>query len=288
MTVAGSAVFGVLGLAVAVRGFYFARRNLRQGRGDTRTAWTLAIYTYVCYVLSWFFSAQNETAMNGVAFGALFCSVLWVAYVAVEPYLRHQLPQILVGWARLVAGRIRDPHVGRDVLIGVAGAAAVRPLATLLHLGSEGDSGAVTPLPHFISETVSDGVGEFFRDQFLAVALSMIYLFLFLVLFSRFRRRDAAILIIAIALAAALFPLGAADTLIPFLLPLVLLSRFGFLASVVGFYTLFLTAEIVTFDFSRWYGGYAFIATVILTALAAYGTKTSLARRRPIGARVLT
>jgi hypothetical protein len=29
-------------------------------------------------------------------------------------------PQLLIGWTRLLSGRVRDPLVGRDVLIGVA------------------------------------------------------------------------------------------------------------------------------------------------------------------------
>ena len=44
--------------------------------------------------------------------------MLWVVYIALEPYVRKFWPDSLLGWSRLLAGHIRDPRVGRDVLIG--------------------------------------------------------------------------------------------------------------------------------------------------------------------------
>jgi hypothetical protein len=41
-------------------------------------------------------------------------------YMALEPYVRRHWPQAIISWSRLVAGRLRDPLVGRDVLWGVA------------------------------------------------------------------------------------------------------------------------------------------------------------------------
>ena len=43
----------------------------------------------------------------------------WLAYISAEPYVRRWWPEALVSWARLLAGRGRDPLVGRDVLMGV-------------------------------------------------------------------------------------------------------------------------------------------------------------------------
>src|SRR6185295_18041354 len=33
-------------------------------------------------------------------------------------YMRRHLPELLIGWARVLEGRPRDPRVGRDLLIG--------------------------------------------------------------------------------------------------------------------------------------------------------------------------
>jgi hypothetical protein len=49
----------------------------------------------------------------------LFTSgLVWLGYVAIEPFVRRQWPQVLVSWARLLAGDWRDPLVGRDIVIG--------------------------------------------------------------------------------------------------------------------------------------------------------------------------
>jgi serine/threonine-protein kinase len=52
---------------------------------------------------------------------ALYVAVtVWLFYVALEPYVRRFWPQLLIGWTRALSGRLRDPLVGRDVLVGVA------------------------------------------------------------------------------------------------------------------------------------------------------------------------
>jgi hypothetical protein len=46
--------------------------------------------------------------------------VLWVIYLAIEPYVRRFWPDGILGWTRLMSGYVRDPRVGRDVLLGCA------------------------------------------------------------------------------------------------------------------------------------------------------------------------
>jgi len=45
-------------------------------------------------------------------------AVLWILYLALEPYVRRFWPDAMLGWTRLISGRVRDPRVGRDVLAG--------------------------------------------------------------------------------------------------------------------------------------------------------------------------
>ena len=45
-------------------------------------------------------------------------SFLWVFYIAIEPDLRQRWPHRLISWSRLLAGKVHDPLVGRDLLIG--------------------------------------------------------------------------------------------------------------------------------------------------------------------------
>src|SRR5262249_47175805 len=39
-------------------------------------------------------------------------------YLALEPDLRQRWPHRIISWSRLLAGRWRDPLVGRDLLVG--------------------------------------------------------------------------------------------------------------------------------------------------------------------------
>lgn len=47
------------------------------------------------------------------------------ADVALEPYGRRFWPDGLIGWTRLFAGYVRDPRIGREILIGSALGAAL-------------------------------------------------------------------------------------------------------------------------------------------------------------------
>src|SRR5687768_18051298 len=46
-----------------------------------------------------------------------FLAIPWIAYLAGEPFVRRRWPWQVISWNRLLAGRWRDPLVGRDVLI---------------------------------------------------------------------------------------------------------------------------------------------------------------------------
>ena len=112
-----------------IGGIILTRRNLRSGRGDVRGALLVGVAITLFYVVQYLLSVRaGELGLyrliGGVFWGppgahALLHAVLMtLAYLAIEPYVRRLWPSGLVSWARLVAGRWRDPIVGRDVLIG--------------------------------------------------------------------------------------------------------------------------------------------------------------------------
>ena len=41
-----------------------------------------------------------------------------MTYLALEPYVRRFWPDGILGWTRLMSGYVRDPRVGRDILMG--------------------------------------------------------------------------------------------------------------------------------------------------------------------------
>jgi hypothetical protein len=79
--------------------------------------------------------------------GAVTLGVLaWLLYLALEPYVRRFWPEAMVSWSRLLAGKVRDPLVGRDVLVGFTALGASSLLFSLaLWLGES--AGAIVPIP---------------------------------------------------------------------------------------------------------------------------------------------
>jgi hypothetical protein len=102
-----------------------ARRNLRLKRSDPRTAFRLGLYIFSLVMPHWLFGAHHvaDSAEVDLFFGALYLAsftfgLVWVFYIALEPYVRRLWPEMMVSWMRLMEGRLRDPLLGRHVLMG--------------------------------------------------------------------------------------------------------------------------------------------------------------------------
>jgi hypothetical protein len=50
---------------------------------------------------------------------------MWVLYMAIEPYARRRWPEMLISWTRVLAGNFYDSRIGRDVMLGALGGAAM-------------------------------------------------------------------------------------------------------------------------------------------------------------------
>jgi hypothetical protein len=135
LTDAMSVVTWVLMLA---GGIVLARRNLRANRSDRRGAARFAIGMTIASIASNLLTATHaavpaieiQQIFGALAFGTFTGGSVWVYYLAIEPYARRFWPDALLGWTRLLSGHLRDPRVGREVLIGVAFGA----VATLIDL----------------------------------------------------------------------------------------------------------------------------------------------------------
>ena len=119
-------VLGLLGIGLVIAGGFIARRHLQAGRGDTRGARRMLVtVALVAFALGLFAShhvtdARGELSMleRGAGEALLSGALIAFLYLAVEPFVRRHTPHLLIGWARLLEGRWRDPRVGRDVLVG--------------------------------------------------------------------------------------------------------------------------------------------------------------------------
>jgi serine/threonine-protein kinase len=124
-TIAFAALFIVLYFGCLV----LSRRQFVAGRTDLRTAVRLALAFGMIGVVSTL--SISAPALTGafawsvttiVVTGISASLVVLVAlYLTIEPMLRRTWPESLVSWIRLFDGRLRDPRVGRDVLLGLTG-----------------------------------------------------------------------------------------------------------------------------------------------------------------------
>jgi len=119
-------IMGVVGILVFSTAVFFAWRNARLGRGDFRGAIHLGVFFALLNFGQWLAGAHHVGGQPeiGMFFVGLFAAlglgvVLLGVYLAIEPYVRRRMPELMIGWARVLDGRFRDPRVGHDVLVGI-------------------------------------------------------------------------------------------------------------------------------------------------------------------------
>jgi serine/threonine-protein kinase len=283
-------------LAAAV----FAQRNVRAGRGDRRGALRLSALVFTAMIVSWFFGESHVATLWEVAlvlmalswalFAAAFC---WIAYLAVEPFLRRRWPEVLVTWARLLAGEFRDPLVGRDVLVGCAAgpllaaiAIAGMQLPALLGVSSDVVFADVYGIAYGVQAVVPLLVWRVAQAVIAGLACLFLLLLLRLTLRSQWAAVAAFVLVggAVAAAGAGNFWIGFYNTAILLAVFILLLARVGLLAAVVQFYVfgLFIFFP-VTGDLSAWYAGSGVTAILVLVALTLFGFTTALGGRPALG-----
>jgi len=122
-----SRIIGLILLVSALAGSLFlARRNYRHGRGDREGSLRLAIVMFsfemALFLCRSHFPAIGDTiglTIIAISTALFIAGVSWMLYMAVEPWVRRNWPKSVISWSRLLAGGVRDPLVGRDILFGV-------------------------------------------------------------------------------------------------------------------------------------------------------------------------
>ena len=124
-----SAILGLLTVsAIALGSVLLARRNIKKGRGDLAGAFRISIYLLLMNLLSWLLRAhhvgdlyqEGYLLVRNLAFSLFLSCIVWLLYVSLEPYLRRRWPEGIISWSRLLTGHLRDPLVGRDLLLGTS------------------------------------------------------------------------------------------------------------------------------------------------------------------------
>jgi len=231
--------------------------------------------------------------VTGFGQAMFFAGWMWVFYIAVEPYVRRRWPQVLISWTRLLAGRVRDPLVGRDILMG-----ALFGVVFLLLQGVKNllpgwlESARSTP-SWFPFEMLLGGrhlIASLLSPFF--VWIPFFRLFLLFVLRAALRKQAVAVVVFLLlwtVLGALRVPSGAHGTGLSAYVMLealgtavwlVLLIRFGLLAATVAFFFSNVLGRFpLTLDLSTWYVGATLTAMLTAVAVAAYGCHTALAGR---------
>jgi serine/threonine-protein kinase len=209
---------------------------------------------------------------------------VWLFYIALEPYVRRFWPQLLIGWTRALSGRVRDPLVGRDVLVGVAagtiGALLIASRELVPH--ALGLPLAVPQLPDpLILYGTRFALSEALQIVRRAIADAMQVVGVVVFLKILVKRTWVVLLIGTIAVlpiamsgtfAGQQLAIELAVSLAGIALVFTVLLRFGLLSLFITFYT-FLAIEAfpLTTDLGKPYSAAAMLLLVTIGALSLYG-----------------
>jgi len=289
-------------IAVTLWSALLARRNVRLGRGDRRGAFRLGFFVFSVILLAWLFGAAHApTIREGEAYLLAISQALFVGvsggmfYLALEPYVRRRWPQTLIAWSRIMEGRLRDPVVGRDLLVGILFAVFIIAIVFLISWSSSaslvrGSFYAVLGVRQTVAlfltttaESIINSAAMFFlifllrillRNQWMAAGSP--FLLLATVIF---------LLLVSAGDKPVLSLLGGAIIAVLYVLALM---RFGLIALLTLYWTNDLLGSLpLTIDVSAWYAGSTAFVIIVVLALAVFAFYTSLGGQNVIQGRLL-
>ncbi len=288
--------------ALLLAGAVLARRNYRHGRGDREGALRLAGVMFVLEIVLWLCRSHLVAGLQtfgsmmlAIGSGLLVGGIVWMLYLAIEPWIRRRWPQAIISWSRLISGQVRDPLVGRDILFGVTFGALwiVIIEATYIPLGRMGASPPLSASAYLLGGRQALGQWlmrvpssifatiEFF---FLLLGLKVLVEFLFGLVKVKVARADWIAAVLFVAIFVAMQSLQSTHPVVDvpavFLIYAVLVLivlRFGLVPLAVGAFTVDMFTNVpLTADFSAWYASTALLALLSVVVLAGWGFYHSL------------
>ncbi|MFH1176811.1 MAG: serine/threonine-protein kinase [Acidobacteriota bacterium] len=286
-----------------------AQRNLRHGRGDLRGTLRLSVLVFAVGVgenllrahFAWASSMDLFYWIRTNGASALWGTVLLgLLYLALEPYPRRHYSHMLVGWSRVLAGRVRDPQVGRELLIGALAGLTLATLTFLVSVGATRFFDVGTPA---VVERLSSLLG--LRYQLgLVVGLAGFALAGTVILTATLalgrvilRRRWLAVTLVGVEIlvvnlrqqadwvpTAVALVIAAAGMLVG----LGVLMRCGILCFWTAGISEFLFLRLpLPLDLSAWYAGASLLGVSLVLGIALFGFHTSLGGRPIFGGAIL-
>ena len=298
----GAGIGIVLIFTLLVGSVILARRNFRQGRGDRQGAARVALFAFACLAVSWLLGAHHVASIDELALFVMFLaastfisSFAGILYIAVEPYVRRRWPATLVSWSRVLAGNLRDPVVGRDVLLGCV-LAGIQIVVVRAGWYVSNWLGSVPPQP-YLGPTVEflglRGILPSMTSLFpFAIVISLGQL-LILFLLRVFLRREWTAAIAFVVLFTVFGTIGLpvasgwpllVQQLVISSLTVFLMLRFGVLPIVAGaVFSSILGNLPLTTQISAWYAGISLAGLLVAAAMAFYAFYISLGGRPMLG-----
>ena len=286
----------VIYLAIAAGGF-IAWYNHRTGRVDGRGAWKLASIYAAGIGIGRLLSSHHVAGTDELSIfwrclsiACLNAAVLWIFYLALEPWVRRRWPQTMIAWSRFTTQGIHDPLVGRDLLYGCGLGCILALLLTMRFWGRINPGEPLVPELQLLM-----GVRVTIADSFEAVANALFspltYFFLLFLCRVVFRKQwlSAAVFLVILTVMFSSSARSAPEYGMAFLLAafyLIVLMRWGILALIVAHgVSEFLSGVPFTLDLSSWYAGGGFAIITVMALLAVYACKISLGSRKGLRAR---
>ena len=280
--------------ALLIAGAVLAWYNIRTGRGDRRGALRLGAFVFTASLAKLLLQSHHTaTAWESTLFFEIVGASLWqgarlwLAYLALEPWVRRRWPRTMVTWARLLAGDVHDPLLGRDLLIGILvglgyGLVFVVAIAFMhrqgappaTNIGLDGLLGLL-PLGGSLLNRVTDSLSG-----------ALILLLLFFLLRVLLRREWLAAVVFTLAFAlgrgfASGYPAILSPTYaVVYGLLVFILLRFGLVAVVACLFVAnTMTTAVFTANFGAWYGTSSLVVCLCVIGIAVWAFRTSLAGR---------
>jgi hypothetical protein len=230
--------------------------------------------------------------------GGVAALLYGLSYLAIEPAIRRRWPWRLTAWNRLLDGRLRDPMVGRDLLIGLALGAVGMLIPRLGFLAAEGVG---LPSPPPLTGTGPDALRiagpptplyVLLMHPVIPIIIPIMWLlqsFLFFLVLRWERLAWLATWLLIVAMFAVPFlgpnlagnALMLLGTALLVGLQVFILARFGLLAFAGAlFCDVLVSLAPLTADLSAWYAYQGILLALVVIGLAVYACVTATRGQR--------
>ena len=286
-------VFGIVLLAAAT---FIAYRNLLRGKGDREGTLTLAWVVFALQMVLWLSKAHFVPSIDTFGLlilaiaGALFITALiCILYLAIEPFVRRHWPHAIISWTRLLSGRLRDPLVGRDLMIGSALGLSWAIAYGILFIFAQRIGGPPSLVWGDFELGARHALGDWLWHITISVQATLGMFFLMFIL--RVILRKPWLAAVAFVLVWTSLKAGSSNpNLIAIVLPLQILVysgaafvllRYGALSLATGIFVADILLSVpITLHLASWYAGGTVFVLLTVLAITGWGFYIALAEQK--------